>query len=66
MIPHTELTHRADPLVDLEVLLRNNAHRLHHHQKGLVVLSTLHVVRDTHPEVQKLRRASDVVLPEDR
>lgn len=50
-VAHTELAHGADPLVDPEeVLLRDDAHGLDDHQKGLVILCALHVVGDAHPE----------------
>lgn len=51
-VPHADLAHRGNPLVDPEeVLFRDDPHRLDHHKESLVVLSTLHVVRDAHFEV---------------
>ena len=50
-VTHADLAHRRDPLVDPEeVLLRDDPHGLDHHEESLVVLGTLHVVRDTHGE----------------
>lgn len=44
-----DLGHRGNAFVDPEELvLRDDAHRLDHHQDCLMVLSTLHVVWDTH------------------
>lgn len=48
-VAHAHLAHADDALVDAEeLLLGDDAHRLHHHQYRLVVLSALHVVWDTH------------------
>ena len=48
-VPHAHLAHAGDALIDAEELIFwDNAHRLDHHQDRLVVLCTLHVVRDTH------------------